>query len=268
MNKIEIFSSGYCTGNRKHIHSREHSEILKFHATWALIKHDKLGMILFDTGYTTRFQDITKKFPFKFYKWATPVFHNEEQSCKNVLLSKEIEIDEISHIVISHFHADHVGGIKDFPNAKKWFSQEAWEHFNSKNNWSGVVSAYLKPLVPKDITANFPAKLLREIDWYGFKAWKWEEDLYFVSLPGHSRGQIGLFIKKTNLGNVFLLADASWTIDAIKNKKYPSKIVKIFVDDYNTLTDTIDKLHNYHKLFPKTLLVPTHCSEIANQFSF
>jgi len=265
MTKLELFSSGYCTGNRKHIHKGEHNEKLNFHATWALIKHVKLGNIVFDTGYTNRFYDVTKKFPFKLYKWATPVYHDDKQSCKNILQSKGIAINDIDHVIISHFHADHIGGIKDFPNSTKWFSKDAWEHFQSKTNWSGVVSAYLKPLVPNNLIAKYPNQILSEIKWNNFKAWQWEEDILFIDLPGHSRGQIGLFIKNTNFGDVFLLADASWTQDAIKNKKYPSKIVKIFVDNYQKLTETIDKLHDFKEKYPDTLMIPTHCSEIAKQ---
>jgi len=266
--KIQFFSSGYCTGNRKHIHKGEHSEKLIFHALWALIEHSELGYIVFDTGYTSRFYDVTKKFPYKLYKWATPVYHEEKQSCKNTLLSKGIRPADIDHVVISHFHADHIGGIRDFPNAKKWFKNSAIKHFQNKNNWSGIVKAYIKPLVPKDISGYYPEDSFPEADWNGFKIWKWKEDISFVDLPGHSRGQIGLFIKDTNLGDVFLLADASWSLHSIREKVYPSQIVKIFVDDYDETTKTINKLHDLYERCPDILLVPSHCSEIAERFSF
>jgi len=268
MINIELFSSGYCTGNRKHIHRSEPSEKLIFHASWALIEHPKIGYILFDTGYSGRFYEITKKFPFKLYSIATPVFHKEEQSCINTLKRKGLNAKDIKHVIISHFHADHIGGVKDFTETKMWFTKKSWEHFNSKNNWTGVFSAYLKPLIPEKLNSNFIDTKFEKINWNGFNAWEWEEDLIFVDLPGHSIGQIGLFIKNTNLGDIFLVADASWTTDAIRNKKYPSKIVKVFVDDYSKVTGTIDKLNNFYKSFPDTLFIPTHCNEIAQKFSF
>ena len=231
-----------------------------------MIEHFKLGTIIFDTGYSKRFYQVTEKFPFKFYKWATPVYHREEQSCINKIQSMGMKHTDINHIVISHFHADHIGGLKDFPGSQKWFSSCAWRHFEGKSNWSGVVSAYLKPLVPKKIKANYPDEMLTLFDWNGFKAWKWDDDVFFIDLPGHSRGQIGLFLKNTNLGDVFLLADASWSMESIRKRIYPSNIVRIFVDDYKQLSQTIDKLHDLHKNHPDLIMIPAHCSEIANFF--
>ena len=51
------------------------------------------------------------------YANLTKVFKKSEE-VKEQLKKNNIDCNEIKHIVISHFHADHVGGLKDFKNAK------------------------------------------------------------------------------------------------------------------------------------------------------
>ena len=41
---------------------------------------------------------------------------------KNQEAKMQINPDEVSHIILSHLHADHVGGLIDFPNASCWAS--------------------------------------------------------------------------------------------------------------------------------------------------
>ena len=44
-------------------------------------------------------------------------------------------LDEVSHVILSHLHADHVGGLIDFPNANCWGWRSAWT--NSKKHQGG-----------------------------------------------------------------------------------------------------------------------------------
>ena len=48
----------------------------------------------------------------------TKVVIEDHQELKNQLQSFGIKTNDINHIIISHFHADHIGGLQDFPNAK------------------------------------------------------------------------------------------------------------------------------------------------------
>ncbi|MBT3423493.1 MAG: MBL fold metallo-hydrolase [Bacteroidetes bacterium] len=261
--QIKLFSSGFCTANKKHVFPNESSEKIKFCATWALIQHPEFGNILFDTGYSSRFFSATKSFPNRIYRWVTPVFHQENESCMNQLKSIGINAEDIQHIVISHFHADHIAGLHDFPISKFWCSQLALDFALSRNNFSGVLNGVLKPLIPNDISnrAAFPEKEFEKTKIAKLRAWKWTEDMFFIDLPGHYKGQLGLFLKDTNLGDVLLCADAAWARKTVQEKIYPSKIVSLFIDNYSKLTQTIDQLNEFHLQHPDVLIIPTHCDK-------
>ena len=48
-------------------------------AMFALIEHPKEGYILFDTGYSRRFFEATRRFPLKIAAWITPATVPEEE---------------------------------------------------------------------------------------------------------------------------------------------------------------------------------------------
>ena len=55
-----------------------------------------------------RFFEATKKYPNKLYANLTKVFLKKSEEVKEQLKENNIDCNEIKHIVISHFHADHV----------------------------------------------------------------------------------------------------------------------------------------------------------------
>ncbi|MCU0461857.1 MAG: MBL fold metallo-hydrolase [Bacteroidales bacterium] len=260
---IKLYSSGYCTASTKYIFPDQPAERIAFHATWALIDHPVLGKILFDTGYSYRFYESTRSLPNRIYRWITPVFHKKEEACLNKLLELKINPEEIRNIVISHFHADHIGGLRDFPGAKIWCSEIALEFALKINRFSAVFKGILKSQIPDDICriTSFPEEEFPESSISGLTAWRWQDDIYFIDLPGHARGQMGLYLKDTSYGDLLLCADAAWSVKAIHEKIYPSRMVSLISDNYSELTRTIDKLYNFHINNPQIKIVPAHCHE-------
>lgn len=263
---IEFFSSGYCTASSRHVFPDEHSSMMTFPAFWAYIEHPVLGKILFDTGYSTRFYDATRCLPNRIYRWITPVYHNNEESCINQLSIRGVNSQEIGSIVISHFHADHTGGLMDFPEAKIWCSKAALENALQKSRHLSVFRGILKEQIPVDIRskASFPEKELAKWEMGGLTLWKWSENISFVELPGHARGQLGLYIQNSDKGNLLLCADAAWSSESVRRKIYPSRIVSLLSDSYSEMKSTLDKLHNLTVSGHDIVIIPTHCNETLN----
>ena len=266
--KLRLFSSGYTKGNARHIHKGAASEMLVFHAIWAIIEHPALGKVMLDTGYTQRFFEATRSFPGRLYRFATPVFVKEEEYAIHQLARMGLRPQDINHLVISHFHADHIGGLKDFPDIPVWCSRPALSHALSKTHWNGVFKGILPDLLPKDLQqrAKHPEDYAQAEKIGLFTAWKWADGIWFVSLPGHCRGQLGLYLENTQWGTVFLIVDASWSSQAYRERIYPPKLVSIFIDSYKQLTNTIDALHAFHLAHPEVKILPCHCQEVADRY--
>ena len=82
--------------------------------------------------------------------------------------------------------------------------------------------------------------------------------ILLASLPGHARGQIGALLQ-TPSQKVFLVADACWLEENYKDGALPNPIVKLFFDSWNDFTNSLNRVQNYHKNNPETVIIPCHC---------
>jgi glyoxylase-like metal-dependent hydrolase (beta-lactamase superfamily II) len=267
MKKVKLYLNyaGYCVAKEKMAIRNGTGEIIKFHALWGLIKHPTQGFILFDTGYTDRFLSATKYFPSRIYYLATKVEIPKKEEIVNQLKAHQIAPDEIKHIVISHFHADHTGGLIDFPNATIYASSKALNYTLNLNKYSSFTKGVLKDLLPNDLkerTKCIDQICIRKQDEvFGVKYDLFgDESIYLVDLPGHAKGQLGMQLS-TEKRNYFLVADAIWLKQSIEKKVLPNPIVRLFFDSWKDYKSTHEKIKIFHSRYPETLIVPTHCHQ-------
>ena len=125
--EVRLFASGYCESLNLFLRKKPYFKKSKFYAVWLLINHPVSGLILFDTGYTGHFHDSTHRFPDRLYRMVTPAYIDEDDMIETILEREGIQCADISQVIVSHFHADHISGLKLFPNAQFYTTREAWE---------------------------------------------------------------------------------------------------------------------------------------------
>jgi len=256
---LSVRSSGYCLAYAHHVVQGDPKTKIRFEATWAIIDHPQEGVILFDTGYTSRFYDTTKTFPNSIYAKLTKVEVTEEQEAKS-----QINPNQVSHLILSHLHADHVGGLLDFPDAICWTSADCIQEFNSLSTWKGFSKGLLHDLFPKNwsrTSRRFESceTVNHSILGTGYDLFG-DESILLFPLPGHAAGQHGALLQ-TYEGPVFLVADAFWDIRAITHGLGPSPIVRLFFDDWKAYNESLEKLRTFHNKNPEIPLLATHCPQ-------
>ena len=223
--KLYLNYAGYCFAKASHVVNGDKQENIKFHALFAIINHPKLGWILFDTGYTNRFYEETKKYPNKIYADITKVIIEDHQELKNQLQAFGIKNTEINHIIISHFHADHIGGLRDFPNAKIYCSKKAYSQLKMVSDFFAFSKGILKGLIPDDIDHRVvyveDCSKIYSDEIFGLKYDIFQDNsIISYNLPGHAAGQIGIEVQ-TNKTKYLLAADSCWDYRAFKEYKLP-----------------------------------------------
>lgn len=259
--KFSLFSTGYCTSLEKFVRKEgSYFKTCRFPATFALIEHPLEGPILYDTGYSHRFFEVCRQLPYSLYPLITPV--SLEKSAKEILSS------EIKKIIISHFHADHICGLKDFPRAEFLYLKDAWEHVKDLSGSKAVKQAFIPELIPDDFEQRSTQLSLADstsltglnpfehgIDLLG------DGSLIGIPLPGHANGQMGLYFNSEEHGPIFLIADACWQMLQIEKQERPHWITSFLLDDNIAFEETLNKLHHLSKNEPNLFIIPTHCEQ-------
>ncbi len=262
--KISFIEAGYTRQFEKLVYPTNGKwRMIRFPSSVAVIEHQTQGVILLDTGYTPRFNEITKRFPEKLYSLATPVTVRPEDTAIHQLKARGINVNDVRTVVLSHFHADHVGGALDFTHAKFAYSQAEYEHFEGCSRLGQLSHAYLPALLPTDLRQR-KAKPGKKIPLPRLGPWWMGEDLFgdesifLVPLPGHSIGHMGIYLPNVGGQEFILVGDSVWVQGSIKDNVMPMKMAQFFFSNANDYRDNIQRLHN---LPTEINVVPCHCHE-------
>jgi glyoxylase-like metal-dependent hydrolase (beta-lactamase superfamily II) len=273
--KLRLFTSGSCR-HPEWVTLRGGSlKPITIPAMWACIEHPVHGLILFDTGYASRFIEATNRMPERLYRMMTPVAFRPEEGAAEQLHRCGIDPAHVRRIVISHFHADHVAGLRDFPNARFIYERGAYEAVRRLTGLAALRRAFLPKLLPDDFEARsdtlaeaeaimppselgFPFPVARDVLGDG--------SLLAVDLPGHADGQIGLLLA-TERHSYFLCADAVWSSRAYREARPPHPLAGVIMPSRSAYRESFDRLVRFHRQFPEVRLIPSHCAEASDRWT-
>jgi N-acyl homoserine lactone hydrolase len=161
------------------------------------------GKIIFDLGCHPEAceghwcQELVNTFPFTFA---------ENQRLENQLKLLNTRPEDISTVILSHMHLDHIGNIHLFEHADVYVSRKEFEYAQAlvhANLDPGNHGAYVK----KDIETPVKQFLLLDEDTELFPG------IEFILLPGHTAGSSGLIVHLQKDGVLI------FPMDAVYNKK-------------------------------------------------
>jgi glyoxylase-like metal-dependent hydrolase (beta-lactamase superfamily II) len=265
-----ILDTGYCDAWEHHVLRGGQRRRFDCHALVALLHHPRHGWLLWDTGYAPRLLDVTQHLPFALYRRVTPLHLRPELAVAAQLGRWGLVPGDISRVLISHFHADHIAGLRDFPQAELIALQTAYDDVAARRGLRALRRGFIPALLPDDFQAR--ATLLPAFSGPPLPALGPTHDLFgdrsllLVALPGHARGQIGALVQSER-GCILLAADGCWLTRAIREQRPPGRITNLFVDDPRAVRATIERLHAFSRACPDVRIVPTHCPEAFTRFS-
>lgn len=243
-----------------------------FPALPALIQHPSEGPIVFDTGYSQAFSSATDPWPERLYRLLTPMQLDEGDDLASRCRGLGIAPAEVRHVVVSHFHADHIAGLCDFPTARIHCARAGLAG-TQRGRWRALCAGLLPALLPQDLPRRavffedgpavaLPGAALPFTDGVDILG---DGSLLAVELPGHCPGHWGLLVADRALGWHFLVADAAWSLESIRRNIPPPALTTAFLGSSRPYLDTLAKLHALHRRHPGLVLSPYHCAERATQ---
>ncbi len=241
---------------------------IQFPSLVGLIEHPRQGLVLYDTGYSRRFREATRRFPECLYRLVTPVRLPPEEELLVQLESRGIAASDIGTIVISHFHADHVAGLRDFPGARFVATRAEREGNERRGRFARVRRAYLRELLPDDFDSrvrhaeDLPQAALPP-HWAPFPEARdllGDGSLLGLDLPGHTASQLGFAFRAEAQGEVFLVGDACWKIEGIEQDRRPARPAYTLFADAAAYDATFAALRELWASPRAPLIIPSHCA--------
>jgi glyoxylase-like metal-dependent hydrolase (beta-lactamase superfamily II) len=227
-------------------------------------------IVVFDPGYAPRIREATEAFPDRLYRWTAPP-HTPPERALAARLRAEGRLDAVTTIVLSHFHADHMAGLIDFPKARIVCSRAAFDHFAARGGLAAVASGYLKRLAPADLAERivFAEDLQRTPVGSAFHPFtegfdlRGDRSILLVPLPGHGAGQVGATLSCADGAARFLIADAAWSADALEADAPPPWATMRFLGRPRAYLETWAALRALAARNPDARLIPAHCATAA-----
>lgn len=245
-----------------------------FPALVGVIAHPTRGLLLFDTGYDPAFLAATRPLPERFYRWATPVDLAPDIGWQPWLASHGIDETRIAGTIVSHFHGDHVAGMRHLAHLPMYCARAGLEALRRPGRFRRVRQGLLAELVPSELdsqarffedaplsalpTAFAPFGEGRDILGDG--------SLLAVELPGHCAGHWGLALRTEADRYVLLAADAAWSGEAIEGCRPPPRLTTALLGNTRSYRATLSLLHAAHRANGDLAILPSHCAASARAF--
>src|SRR5712692_7856359 len=227
-----------------------------------LVRHPK-ATFLYDTGLSSDISAFVADRSLLFRK--TLGNFQFEQSLSSHLKSMGMGSIDLDFALLSHLHWDHVSGIPDIPGVLLRINRVEYEaaRLGLFEMNSGLVRQLMcdNPIEFFDCAGPVYEGFRSSYDLFG------DGSIVLVPLPGHTAGNTGMFINRSNGPRLFLLGDAAWVS---QNYMHPATMhpliwTRITSDDA-TARQTLIQLHHFALQHPEIPLIAMHDATMQETF--
>ncbi len=239
------------------IHGGDKKKELTAPVSVYLYQHHTHGLVLIDAGFGTRTAASSEDYPGKFTSNQIGL----QMGAPAVVQLQEAGFDpaEVRHIVMTHMHADHAGGIEDFPNATLWVNEREWDAAQKKKlvkNYHPI--AYIAHEDVEKLKFSATENLQPygafddHIDLFG------DGGLILLPTPGHTPGHISVLVNL--FGDSYLITgDTAWVDENWKGPTPKGWLARtILEDDWKKTVENAYRIRDWDQRYPELKIISGH----------
>jgi glyoxylase-like metal-dependent hydrolase (beta-lactamase superfamily II) len=187
--------------------------------TLELLVDTDQGPVLIDTGLGTD-DYVHHSGILKLFRVIMRVPLDPQETAVRQIARLGYKPEDVRHLVLTHMHFDHCGGLPDFPWAKIHVYRREYEAFTGKRRQFTDL-AYVRRHIAHGPDWAFYDDTGEK--WYDFDAIRlpFQPEMWLLPLPGHTRGQCGVAIKQKD-GWLLQTSDAA----ALFNEEAPAWLIR------------------------------------------
>ncbi len=227
-----------------------------------LIQHPK-ATFLYDTGLCSDIALFLTDQPLFFRK--TLANFTFEQSLADHLEQRALKPHDLDFALLSHLHWDHVSGIPDIPRVLLRINRvefEAGQHelFHQHQGLSKRLMGN-NPIELFDCNGPAYEGFSSSCDLLG------DSSIVLVPLAGHTKGNTGMFINRSNGSRLFLLGDAAWVAENYLQPATMHPFIWSRVTSDDALAcQTLRALHYFSHQHPEVPMIAMHDARLQETF--
>lgn len=158
--------------------------------TCFLVETDQ-GPVLVDTGFGTR-DYLSPNRSMRFFLAMMRSERDVKETALHQVQRLGYKPEDVRHIIQTHLHLDHAGGLEDFPHAQVHVLKAEYNHVMSHKSWEYHPEHW-------EHGAHWVLHETKGEKWYDFDALQLEDfepEIWLVPLTGHTPGHTGVAIKR------------------------------------------------------------------------
>lgn len=173
---------------------------------------------------------------------------------------------EVEHILMTHLHYDHTGGLKELAHASLHVSDTEWAYATSLGSAQGLAKGYAvrdyRTFEGRVSTFSLPETYEKEAAGHDILG---DGSIHAIALPGHTAGHTGYRFTLADGRTIFYLGDAVFSLKQITEQVGFGIFPRTISANLRRATHTLQQLQRYHQRNPDTVLLCAHDFELGEQ---
>ena len=161
---------------------------------------------------------------------------------------------DVSKVVVSHLHFDHIGGIAHVPNAELLVSEDDWRRLDEPNperDWFlrehiELPGANWQPIAFKPTSDPLLAPFGACYDCMG------DGSMMLLPTPGHTPGSMSLLVRSSGLPPLLFVGDLTYELEPLQNDQVPG------IGDPEQLKASFANVRHLENALPDLVVIPSH----------